>query len=558
MPLCTGLNGQPCPVDKQAKHGTLCRYCNAQIRPAALRPAVEIVCTPAPIRTRSLGTPRPDEHMGSPLLEQRAQTGPLDGVDSDSDSVENADDEMEEDEGLDSNMPPNVSRDADATVTAAPAAPIVNEVLFYIANMLDIMEQSMLLKVCEDFFKPSVIIEAKQEVFRFNKNLHLRFTKRIGDRKNESNVRDIVDVFRKNNPKDFPIFVAADLGKIPPLDFSGANIAVLMCEVSNLRKEMDSLKSIEANSRNLVSEMEALKQQLRERDHDWKSVLMASKGSVSLGVQVDLSGVRRVDTPEKSDTAPVNSSTVDQAGLSEQCNVEFDNIVTPEEQPATDSDAVKLVSPPTVERLVVDLPKARNPTKSRVEPARKTWAERTASKPSENSSGDGFTTVGKDGRPLRPVTKPSVSSDDFLKPQRPSKTEIIYLSKVSTDVDCDSLQREIRNRCNVNVRCRKLNAKVAEPDYASFQIFATVSDAPKVLDKSKWPEWVVIRAWVRRRKSKEANSVQQAPPPEVRKETPKRTQTVMGLGSRIKEVLSDLSGLRKEPGTPHDWFEGHP
>ena len=64
----------------------------------------------------------------------------------------------------------------------------------------------------------------------------------------------------------------------------------------------------------------------------------------------------------------------------------------------------------------------------------------------KTGSSDGFITVGRNGRPLRPGVSGSVGTADLnLKPQRPRKSDIVYISNINPDMDSDGLKAEIRD-----------------------------------------------------------------------------------------------------------------
>ena len=74
--------------------------------------------------------------------------------------------------------------------------------------------------------------------------------------------------------------------------------------------------------------------------------------------------------------------------------------------------------------------------------------------PRSSEPGDGFITVGRNGRPLRPSKSgSSVAADLNLKPQRPRKSDIVYISNVNPELDNEGLRAEIKRRFGVSVRC---------------------------------------------------------------------------------------------------------
>lgn len=514
--MCKGYNGKPCPGDKSAKPGEcgdktylLCRVCLSEARftELGLRPAGYVNRTPAPDK-RLPRTSNLTDAMSSPLL----GAGATSCVDSDAmdKSAAEYNEEMEVSE--------SAQNDQGARPKEAPV--VINELLFYVKNMLDTMEQAMFLRVCEDHFDVNTVLEAKNLIFQYNRNEHIRQTKRIGERKAETSLRDIIDVFRKNDPKVFPQFVAVDISKIPPMDFRGANMASMMCEVAKLRRELDSLKHIEATSQIIADEIGSLRRELKARDErfDEMTALFYSRSRTST----------QEPQPDEPDT--VHTETCD-----DRADVDDDA--------QSSGSGVRLLSPPVIERLL-----------DRGGPAKdKSWAARAAEPQHDPTppvqsrrNEEPFTTVGKDGKPLRQKNAAN-DSDAFLKPQRPQKSEVIYLSGVDPKVDADKLREEIMRRCQANVRCRKLNPKMQDPDFVTFQVFATADDASRVLDKTKWPPWIKIRPWERRNRSRAHPRL--PPLPTQTRNSPQVTNTV-----HVNRLPVGSDGFRTPIfGTPDNW-----
>ena len=85
------------------------------------------------------------------------------------------------------------------------------------------MDQETIIRICEGHFETNAIVDAKHIIFEYNRDDSLRNINRKGDKKNENNIRDIIDVIRKNDPRVFPRFVAKDMNNVPLVDARVSN-----------------------------------------------------------------------------------------------------------------------------------------------------------------------------------------------------------------------------------------------------------------------------------------------------------------------------------------------
>lgn len=111
-----------------------------------------------------------------------------------------------------------------------------------------------------------------------------------------------------------------------------------------------------------------------------------------------------------------------------------------------------------------------------------------------------FTMVGRDGKPLKPNKSRKAEINVFLQPPNPRKSEMLYIGNLHPNTDNEDLREIIWQQFQVEARCKRLNPNLRDPDFATFQIWVQPIHVDKILDSRNWPEWVVVRRWVKRRR----------------------------------------------------------
>ena len=138
---------------------------------------------------------------------------------------------------------------------------VMNELLCFCFNMLDCMAQSLLQKICVEFYNDA----ARDEVMKHNEDESLRnklLRKRKGTAKKSSSMKDILDTVRSNDSSVFPVYVARSLGNIQPVTKNCVNMTSMMVELGQLRAEVKTVNHQGRKLDELVSTVRDLKAQL--------------------------------------------------------------------------------------------------------------------------------------------------------------------------------------------------------------------------------------------------------------------------------------------------------
>ena len=140
---------------------------------------------------------------------------------------------------------------------------VQNELLCFMQNKMDIFTQNMLVKSIVNFYTDSEIKEAKDMLFdKYGNKVSpsLKNCQRTGNGKSEKNVLDIYALLGRISLDICPVYVAANLAKLPPLDPDNYDAMALSQQVNEVRKGMSEFNNIAS----LFSEVNDIKMQLND------------------------------------------------------------------------------------------------------------------------------------------------------------------------------------------------------------------------------------------------------------------------------------------------------
>lgn len=107
---------------------------------------------------------------------------------------------------------------ATAIVKCSNCNIVINEVLAFIQNKCEVMDEESLVRICVTAFSSEDIESAKNLLFdSITTDVRKKIRKRVG--KSLRNLNDVIALFKETEPEDTPIFVARNLHKLPPYIF---------------------------------------------------------------------------------------------------------------------------------------------------------------------------------------------------------------------------------------------------------------------------------------------------------------------------------------------------
>lgn len=126
-----------------------------------------------------------------------------------------------------------------STLKCSSCNVVICELLAFIQNKQDVMDEKGLVTLCLSSFSAEEIDYAKTLLFTA---VSQRKIIRKNKKKSYKDLYDVIAVFKENNPDDLPIFVAKDLQKLPPLTFDHIDASRLLKDILVIKSEIQNIK----------------------------------------------------------------------------------------------------------------------------------------------------------------------------------------------------------------------------------------------------------------------------------------------------------------------------
>lgn len=127
---------------------------------------------------------------------------------------------------------------------------VINEVLAFIQNKIDVMNEESLVRICETAFTASEINLAKNLLFdSINTEVRKKIRKRTG--KSQRDLYDVIGLLKETEPEETPVFVAKDLQKLPPISFDHIDVTRLLKDILIIQSDIKSIKESYATTKQL-------------------------------------------------------------------------------------------------------------------------------------------------------------------------------------------------------------------------------------------------------------------------------------------------------------------
>ncbi|KAF9806914.1 hypothetical protein SFRURICE_000977 [Spodoptera frugiperda] len=127
---------------------------------------------------------------------------------------------------------------------------VINELLAFIQNKMDVMDNLSLIRICTSAFSEEDIVMAKDLLFD-SVTTTKRKVQRKKDGKSQRDVEDIICVMNQIDQNEIPIFVARNLTKLPPVTFDHVDVTRLLKDIVLLQKEVTTIKQTYVKSEDL-------------------------------------------------------------------------------------------------------------------------------------------------------------------------------------------------------------------------------------------------------------------------------------------------------------------
>lgn len=131
---------------------------------------------------------------------------------------------------------------------------VINEVLAFISNKMDVIDEESISRICVTAFMDSEIECAKNLLFESIPS-DKRKKARKRQEKSVRNIDDIICLLKETDPEVISTFVARELHKLPPVLFDHVDVTRLLKELVKMRSEIDRITDEYAT----VKQLDALK-----------------------------------------------------------------------------------------------------------------------------------------------------------------------------------------------------------------------------------------------------------------------------------------------------------
>lgn len=119
---------------------------------------------------------------------------------------------------------------------------VINEVLAFVNNKLDVMDEESISRICISAFSENDIVEAKNLLFESIPAATKEKKTRRGDGKSLRNIDDIICTLKETDPEEIPIFVARELQKLPPILFDHVDVTKILKDLVIIQQDISVIK----------------------------------------------------------------------------------------------------------------------------------------------------------------------------------------------------------------------------------------------------------------------------------------------------------------------------
>lgn len=118
---------------------------------------------------------------------------------------------------------------------------VVCELLAFLQNKIEIMNEEDLVRLCTSCFSTKDIDAAKNLFFESIPKGKSKITRK-GNGKSKRDLFDVITLLKELDPELIPIYVAKDLQKLPPITFDHIDATKLLKDILVLQKELQTIK----------------------------------------------------------------------------------------------------------------------------------------------------------------------------------------------------------------------------------------------------------------------------------------------------------------------------
>ncbi|KAJ8711766.1 hypothetical protein PYW08_008720 [Mythimna loreyi] len=406
---------------------------------------------------------------------------------------------------------------------------VISELLAFIQNKVDVMDEEGLVRLCVTAFSEEDIEIGKNLLFT-SVSTQQRKISRKKSGKSQRNIYDMIALFKQTDPEFVPIFVAKDLHKLPPVTFDHIDATRTLKEILTIQNEIKIMKETFVTEKQLTdirNDLQNLKQTSIVNNFDLNinrrrgggsgiDSFCFDSGPMGLPPVTEKNQLHKVDTETKSQNTNnlTRETTTHGSGKSSPSFRELFVSRSPvlvsgmtvslpriNEQRQDDGDAATTTEPErdrSARASSLNESQLLTDTANSVCFKQKTLAEIIVSEGDwkKEKLSEEWQTVQKrryrnrlQGSKGKAVIKPDVKF-------RAAEMEVpLFINRVDTATKPIDIVEYIQQKTNITVTLKKINM-VKQKRYAAYKIFVPHAKLSLFLNDDLWPEGIQFRKFI--------------------------------------------------------------
>ncbi|XP_045541515.1 uncharacterized protein LOC123723016 [Papilio machaon] len=387
---------------------------------------------------------------------------------------------------------------------------VINEVLAYIQNKIDVMDEESLVRLCTTSFSVEEIESAKCLLFEAVSTTKRNVTRRKAG-KQQRDLYDVITLFKETDPEQVPTFVAKELHRLPPITFDHVDASRLLKDILIIQNEIKNIKHnfvTESQFGELRNEINNLKKITNENIFDKHVNRKRGVRRIidSCGLDSGPIGLLHTDV----NTTPISTANKDSTNIknilestchsSPSCLEGTHDAISACAQPiacACDNDEITSAIR-TCEKKTKDVQHSKSTIS--VWPKSKTMAEVLKSDEGEwekkNTIDQDWVTVQKRRSKNKFIGRKGKAQ---IQPESNFKVANIHIPLFINKVDKATTEKDISDyilqKTDISVSVKKINM-VRQKRYDAYKIFVPHNKLSVFLNDDLWPEGIQFRRFV--------------------------------------------------------------
>lgn len=385
------------------------------------------------------------------------------------------------------------------------------------------IDEETLVRICITSFSAEEISKSKTLLFDSVSVGRLKI-KRKNKGKEERDLVDIVNVFKSMEPDLFPIYVARDLDRLPPLVYDHFDCSKILKDLLKVQTEINDLKATYVTK----NELSDLKTELLLLKNNSLTPSVSNVNTKRGGWMLDSDpvGLINMSNSSLSETNNINigneSTKIGYENNSKQCkDISYKGTMRVDTKQNECESAVcqRSLLPKPVSDGELRVAGIKRPTHTSETPVPATATDRgptnqlittqlvKGSEPSDNDNDNGWQRVSKRRKPMkyRYIGKAGSCRDNEGKFKAVDKRVAIFITKIHKDTTENDIIDYVYRKTQETIILEKISFAF-ESDYKAYKFHVLEHKSSIFLDSNLWPQGIIFRKFVNFKGKKQKNT----------------------------------------------------